>query len=276
MQCFSLWGLLLALSLVTNTFKPTNALKPPPTVIVNKCCRVGEQLNADKKCVVGATEKWWPHIVMIQKQNYFKPRGDAPRFFKIEEQQMPSCARPEVFTGDSRMALFSNGSLFLMERSRLVEPDHYCVDKDIAVVCLPQMQGADSLTAPIALTQLRKCCGQSLVYDTDANGCVPLHHTHELYAKKLIGNTTAIDLLYGFPACESKSNHYANQGPFREDNLEVSTGSLILGSGRRVQSNEFCLEHTVSDMDKAYVSVFMCANNVASVPEAMPAPKEVK
>lgn len=252
------------------------SLKTPRTVFVKKCCRIGEQMNADRKCSVGATEKWWPHIHLLQKNVLFKPPGDAPRFFRIIEQKSPECDRPEIFAGEKRMALFSNGSLFLSERNALIELDNYCIDKDIAMVCFPQMQGADSLTAPRTLIKVKKCCGQRSVYDTDVkvNNCVILNDTHELYGKKLIMNSTAIDFLYGFPHCEI-TNQVAISGRFQEENLDYSTGSLTLDSGRQIQSKEYCLEHTVNDMNSPYASVFTCADHLASEPDTILLPKEV-
>lgn len=262
-------------TLVVATFYDlTHAMKPPPSVIVKKCCRIGEEMNGDRQCFAGASEKWWPHIHLLQKKSLFKPKGDAPRFFKVKEQELPACEHPEVFSGDNRMALFSNGSLFLVERGALIEPDHYCIDKDMAVVCFPQTHGADPLIAP---TKVKKCCGlRSWVDDTHGvvNKCVALNESHDLYTMKLFNNSSNIDLVYGFPHCKIE-NHYAISGRFREDNLDFASGSFTLDSGRVIQSKEFCLEHTMNELNHAYVNVFTCADHFKTVPDTMAVPKEV-
>lgn len=257
---------------VATLYDLTLAMKAPPIVIVKKCCRIGEELNGERQCFAGASEKWWPHIHLLQKKSLFKPKGDAPRFFKVKEQELPACEHPEIFSGDDRMALLSNGSLLLAERGALIEPENYCIDKDIAVVCFPQMHGADPLIAP---TKVKKCCGlRSSVYDTVTNRCVTLNESHDLYTMKLINNSTNIDLVYGFPHCKM-ANHYAISGRFKEENLDFASGSFTLDSGQQIQAKEFCLEHTMNELNHAHVNVFTCADHFKSVPDTMAVPKEV-
>lgn len=246
------------------------AVRPPNTTIVNKCCRIGEQLNKDQRCLAGGTEKWWPHIYLLMKRTYYQVRGEAPRFFRVRERLVPECENPELFTGNNNMAVFSNGSLYLLERNLFVDPDSYCVDKDAAIVCLPKPQGVDSLISPMTTTKIRKCCGIQSAYNMEVTNCVPLDDAHELFSKKLIMNSSAaVDFVFGFPACKSKS-HYAIAGQFREDNLEISSGSLTLNSGRQFLSNEYCLEHTVTDMNSTYVNVFTCAEQFAVLKTPVP------
>lgn len=251
----------------------TRAVRAPNTTVVNKCCRIGEELDKEQRCLVGGTEKWWPHIFLVLKRSYFLPRGEAPRFFKIRERSVPACDRPELFTGNTNMAIFSNGSLYLLERNLFIEPDSYCVDRETALVCFPRPQGADSLTAPVATTtKVRKCCGLQSVYNKEMENCVPLDFEHELFTKKLVMNSTAmIDFVFGFPTCVML-NHYAIVGKFKEEQLEATTGSLTLDSGRQFQSNEYCLEHTVTDMNSSYVNVFTCEEQFAITKSAAAQP----
>lgn len=237
----------------------TRAVRAPNTTVINKCCRIGEELDKEQRCLVGGTEKWWPHIFLVFKRTYFLPRGESPRFFKIRERSVPACDQPELFTGNTNMAIFSNGSLYLLERNTFIEPDSYCVDRETALVCFPRPQGADSLTAPVAAsTKVRKCCGIQSVYNKELENCVPLDFEHELFTKKLVMNSTAmIDFVFGFPTCVMR-NHYAIVGKFKEEHFEATTGSLTLDSDKHLQSNEYCLEHTVTDMNSSYVNVFTC------------------
>lgn len=261
--------LLLTLVVLVCWLGPTSSVRAPTTTIINKCCRNGTQLDRNQQCVSGGPDKWWPHIFLIMKQSYFTPRGDAPRFFKVREETVPMCDYPELFRGNGSMAIFSNGSLYLSERETMFEPENYCVDKDVAIVCIPKLHGSDSLMSPLALTKVRKCCGQRSAYSTQDNNCVPVPNGHEILSKKLINNSTLIDLVFGFPQCEV-TNHFTIAEKFKESNLEQTTGSLTLDSGRQFNSNEFCLEHTLNDLDKSFVNVFTCVEHLSlsdSVPK---------
>lgn len=246
-----------------------NAVRAPAPIEVNKCCRIGEQLEKNQKCLVGGTEQWWPLIYLILKQTYFVPRGEAPRFLRVREQRQPACENPEIFINN--MALFSNGSLFLLERNAFVEPDNFCVDKDSALVCFPRPQGVDSLRAPIKLTKVRKCCGYKLVYNTEANTCVSVDDGHAVLSKKLITNSTTIDFVFGFPTC-GVTNHFTIAGKFNENHLNLDGGSLTMDSGRQFKWDEFCLEHTMNDLDESDVNVFTCAEHLA-VADTVPTTK---
>lgn len=250
----------------------TNSVRPPLPVTVNKCCRIGEQLDKNRQCIIGGTEQWWPLIYLILKQIYYAPRGDAPRFIKAREQTQPGCDSPEVFTGTDSMALFSNGSLFLLQRNAFVDNENYCIDKDVALVCFPRPQGVDSLRAPIKLANIKKCCGIKAVYSTEVNNCVPLDEGHEMLSKKLISNSSMIDFVYGFPEC-TENNHFTIAGELKEANLNIQNGALTLETGHKFEWKEYCLEHTLHDVDESYVNVFTCSDRF-TVPESVAAPKD--
>lgn len=249
-----------------------NSVRAPATVFVNKCCRIGEQLDRNQQCLVGGTEQWWPLIYLVLKQTYYAPRGEAPRFIKPREQIQPVCDSPELLTGTDSMALFSNGSLFLLQRNAFVDADNYCIDKDIAIVCFPRPQGVDSLRAPVKLANIKKCCGTTTVYSTIEKTCVPLDEGHEVLSKNLVANSSMIDFIYGFPEC-SVNNHYTIAGEFKEANLNIESGDLTLESGHQFKWSEYCLEHTINDIDAPYVNVFTCAEHF-SVPESVAVPKD--
>lgn len=243
----------------------------PQRVEVNKCCRLGEQLNEKQECIVGDNDHWWPLIFLINKHKPFDPKGDAPRFFHTREHKMPMCELPELII--SQVAIFSNGSLFLSERNTIVELENYCVDKNAAIVCLQRPQGADSLRAPIKLTKVYKCCGGRSVYNTGANTCVAVDDGHAALSTKLINNSTTIEYLFGFPTC-SGTSHYTIADKFDEKQLNLDNGSLTIKSGQQLEWNEFCLEHTVNDVDEPFVNVFTCSENLVSA-EHQPVPKQV-
>lgn len=232
------------------------ARSPPPPIVVNKCCRIGEQLDTNQQCLIGSNELWWPPIFMILKQDYFQLRGDAPRFFKVRERAPPICQHIELFTGNHNIALFSNGTLYLPERKITVESDNFCVDKDVALVCFNRPQGMDSLHAPIAQPKVRKCClNENEIYDADTSRCVPFGDVAAVAMRKLLQNASKIEYLYGFPNCDAEG--YAVAGKFNESKFETTTGSLFLSEGT-FRSDQYCLEH-FNDSNMIEVNVMTCA-----------------
>lgn len=241
------------------------AVRAPPPIEINKCCRNGEQLDGNQLCSIGSTEQFWPPVYQINKQNYYSPRGSAPRFMRVRERRRPDCEHPELF--QNGIALFSNGSLFLGERNAFIDLNNYCVDKDAALVCLSRPTDADSLHAPIKLTKIRKCCGQHSVYFTSAETCVPENTEHGVKPEQFIDSSqnATIDLVYGFPSCgPAASNRYLIAGQYRKEHLDVDNGSYHLDAQKVLKVDEFCIDHTIQNADAVTVtSVFACADLVA-------------
>ncbi|XP_031619298.1 probable G-protein coupled receptor Mth-like 1 [Contarinia nasturtii] len=245
----------LILILVIDAIRYTNGAgrQPPPAVEINKCCRNGETLDRNKECLIGGTDKWWPLIYMIAKQAYFPKQGEAPRFLRARESKRPDCQHPELFLNN--IALFSNGSLFLGERNSFIDRNDYCIDKDIALVCLPN--GADSLTTS---TKIRKCCSINSIYLTREQNCVPTdERPQQLFETKNISN---IDFRFGFPSCKGPgNNNYVMADKFHEHNLNVDNGSYTLKNTRQILTNdEFCIDHTNQNGSM----VFACDDMVTS------------
>lgn len=255
---------LIALTIAFIVSQPVDCVRPPPPmIVVNKCCRIGEQLNGNRRCLVGGTEKWWPNIYLLLKEKFYTPHGDAPRFLKVREQYIPVCENMDLVTGVNKVVLFSNGSLLVSERGKFIDRNSYCIDQDAALVCLPRPHGADTQVAPVTLTKINKCCpGNHLVYSEGK--CIALTTDHELFAKGIVSNATEIDLVFTFPKCNN--DDYTIAGQFNEDRLDLSTGSLTLGSSRQYQSNEYCLEHDINQLDPSTVNVFTCAGHTDTNP----------
>lgn len=236
-----------------------NAAKPPPLVAVNKCCRLGEQLERNGQCTVGSMEQlWWPRIYMIMKQSFFEPIGDAPRFFKVRELSKPFCASPELIIDSHSMALFSNGSLYLIERGKQINADNFCVDKGMAIICDPKVQHSNEVNEHFYRTKIHKCCPRNAIYEPNSS-CVTLHDGHAILKRKFLENSTnEPDYRYGFPQCSSNTNdNIAIVGKFNETKFDETTGNLTLAEGV-FQSDQFCLEH-FNDTGSVNVHVFTCA-----------------
>lgn len=265
---FDLMKIILILIFITSEslLSRTYAIRAPSPVEINKCCRIGERLDRNQQCSIGGTEQWWPLIFLIIKKDYYTPHGEAPRFIRAREYHRPNCENPELFL--SNIALFSNGSLYLAERNSFIDLTDYCVDKDVALVCLPNTNGADSLIAPVKLTKIRKCCGHH--YMTNGATCVPRSEQHAQSSENLFQsqNSSHVDLVYGFPVCSPAANNkYVIADQFRERNLNSENGTYALDSNRILKGDEFCIDHTMQANDIITESVFACADMV-SVKEA--------
>lgn len=107
--------------------------------------------------------------------------------------------------------------------------------------------------------KLRKCCGPRYVYDRNQSNCVSLS-ADSPHLQRVITNTTAADVIYGFPRCEN--TFYTMVEPFRDEQFDGRSGAVRMPStGRTFTSAEFCVEHTVDDRVYADVHVFTCAEN---------------
>lgn len=236
-----------------------DAAKAPSPVFVNKCCRIGETLDRNQECLLGGTgNQWWPVIYLLQKNSYFIPHGEAPRFFKVNESKKPSCATPELVTGNHTMAVFSNGTLYLPSRSEIIESDNFCVDKDVALICSPLTENVNLINEPVMRTRVPKCCPKKAIYQTnDDTTCVTLRDGHDIIGRKLIENATnPLEYRYGFPQCNS--NSVVIVGKFNESKFDESTGNLTLAEGI-FQQDQYCLEH-FNDTGTVNVHVFTCTD----------------
>lgn len=233
--------------------KHAYGIRAPPPVEINKCCRIGETLNRNRQCLASEIEHWWPPIYLIGKQAYFPKQGEAPRFLRAQENKQPDCENPELILNN--IALFSNGSLFLGERNYFINMENYCIDKDVALVCL---KGADSLKTPTKLTKVRKCCSLNSVYLTHAQTCV--QQSEEIPLKL----TSHIDLVYGFPVCSVTNNKYVIADQYHEHNLNIDDGTYVLGNAQKILKNdEFCIEHTNQNSNSVTGTVIACDDLVA-------------
>lgn len=268
---FSVIGVLLLV------LSDSEGVKPPSNIYVNKCCNIGELLNENHRCAIGASEQWWPIIYMIKKQSMFEPHGSAPRFFKVKERAHPYCAKPEFVYEPHSVALFSNGSLFLRAKSKFIEADNFCVDKDVAIVCDPDAHRMDAQLQPRRATKIRKCCGRDAVYRTKENMCA--HMSNANAPEQLLTNATHVEFVFDFPDCKI-SKYFTIAEEFDESNLDVETGRLVLQTGRKLESKSYCLEFVqdgngmTSSMPS--VSVFTCADHLsAPLSDAMDIPDSV-
>lgn len=247
------------------------------TVNVNKCCGIGKRITSEKnhhQCIIDNDDKWWPLIFMIKLQSYFEPKGGAPKFMKYRETR-PSCGKPEFYHGQDKLALFTNGSLYLSEKHKFIEPHNFCVDKDSAIVCDPDVNSPDALIQATKLLKIRKCCVKSAIYKLHESTCIPSNGL-TLADGQLVFNSTQTDVLFGFPECKI-SKYFTIAETFKESNFDWNTNRLVLQSGRKLNWQDFCLEHVIDNTTDNILplSVFTCADhlyvssNVNTTPETV-------
>lgn len=252
----------------------SEAGRAPAPKKINKCCRIGEYLERNQVCVAGSSNSWVPLIFLISRGDYFDPKGQSPKFITFEQNTRPKDCKEyqtKMFHGGgNNIIIFSNGSLFLREKSIFVGMDDYCVDSEAALVCFRHIEAVDSLTAPQKkLTKLRKCCGPNAAYDSKQKTCIYQHKGSPQLTTPSNGdifNSTDVDIIFGFPDCNS--TNFAIVSSFNSELFDVETGKLTLEADKHITSDQFCLEYTVNSKDdeKAppVVDIFTCAHHISS------------
>lgn len=234
----------------------------PKQRLINKCCRIGDHLTQDKVCVAGGgSEKWAPKVFMTfsRPPGYFNRTGELPGFIKVTEAAFPqTCKNPELFNGN--FVLIANASLFSTEKNRMFDPDVYCVDKDVALVCTRNDLGdPESLVEAPQLIKVKKCCGpQQAFTEHSSSPCATLDKNHTLYSAKII-ESGMVDISYAFPKCEL--NEFGIAGPFMLSNFDPETGSIVTESGKRLQSDQYCLDNVLDE--NRGVSILTCSKHFA-------------
>ncbi|EDV91836.1 GH24384 [Drosophila grimshawi] len=247
--------------------------------MLNKCCHQGEYLNATTlACIAGASESWMPLVYLTQQLRFFEPKGGKPRFIKLLPNVRPDCGmqqqQRELFSSrQANVVIFPNGTMSVRERGILVQPKNYCIDQDVAWVCLePEVNkdethlvngnsAADADTDPAATApnpppaaapsaiatplRLRKCCGKWGIYASSSKSCslapAPAQDGQLILSPKL--QLGQYQTTYGLPECLGNASGYAIAGDWHEATLNRSTGALQL-SHTNLSATQYCLEHT--------------------------------
>lgn len=263
---------------------------PPPRVLLKKCCHQGDFLNSTTlTCMTGVTEMWVPFVFLVQQQRFFQPSGEKPRFMKFLPNVRPNCPEQQMELFSSlqlNVVLFPNGTMSLRERGIHVEPDKYCVDHQVVLVCLQseelppankermpgdegqQQQRQPGSEAAATTLRMRKCCGKWGSYNSSTKSCVlqtPADSDGQLQlAPKLLPGSYQTS--YGLPAClatsngsESSPGGYAIAGDWHEATLNRSSGGLQL-THTNLSRSQYCLEHTERAGE---VKIIVCSQHFA-------------
>jgi G protein-coupled receptor Mth (Methuselah protein) len=257
-------GLLLILLFLKESLAETPRAPKPKIVFINKCCRIGDVLNSDRKCDPGmGSKKWAPRVFFPKKGQFHQDSGALPNYMLASEEVLPSCPDPEIINSSS-VYIIGNGSLFLADKHFSINKNEdFCVDQTFSLVCRNKELIPDNMTA----VELTKCCGHNQIYSltnaTTTTPCLSLTRQDPLYDQTLISGAFAVDLTYKFPDCAS--NEFAIAGPFSADRHNPETGDFTTESGKVFHSNQYCLDHVRSDRYEG-VKVFTCSEHYAFSP----------
>lgn len=230
----------------------SDAVRPPKTIVTNKCCDAGERLSENYECVIDTNDDWWPSIFMIKKKEYFPYKGRAPKFINFQKLR-PSCENTEIYMGQNKLALFSNGTLYLLDKDKFIDPQHFCIDRDAAIVCESNKNTLNSIQTT-KLSKIRKCCVKHNSYSASIGTCAPTDGFNF--------NDTQYDIVFGFPECKV-SNLVKISESFNESNFDRDSQSLTLETGHKLWWQHFCVDHFIDNKTEKlpHIGVFTCADH---------------
>jgi G protein-coupled receptor Mth (Methuselah protein) len=168
--------------------------------------------------------------------------------------------------------LFDNGSLWLTELAKFLDPGSFCVDSGISLVCVDdncvdhERSGGQSLSPERTQTKSRvkKCCGDSASYSDVKAACVVYSNltTADNFSTIRFNNMTMV-LTVGFPVCSGSGHRFAVAGKLdaRESSLRDDGALHILAQEITLLPGEFCIEHLLEHpADKP--SIFTCPEKI--------------
>ncbi|XP_004524943.1 probable G-protein coupled receptor Mth-like 1 [Ceratitis capitata] len=263
---------------------------PPPQVHLNKCCHFNEHMDMNKTCVMGNSKLWVPLIYRINLRRYHTPQGAKPKFMTFHENTLPvanvvtnrsmedtaevnhviyekrKCTEDELelFSAGGNWLIFSNGSLFMGERKKFIDPERYCVDRNVALVCFPQDQNA------LPRIKIRKCCGWNGIYDAANETCIftgSNTNSNLIDIPELPLNASLYDTIYGFPKCHRKDVPYAIAGDWNENQMDNENGNIKL-THKLISASDYCLEHYREKDVIVSIKIFTCLHHFSSEPPA--------
>ena len=264
MKKFCVAFLLLLLFVKESPAETRQTAPTPPKgkTAINKCCRLGDELNDEGNCEPGKiAKKWAPKVYYPKKTSYFNDTGNLPNHIAVLEEVRPMCSNVEK-VNSSEVYIIGNGSLFLTDKHLMINKiDDYCVDRKYSLVC---RHDKESVPDNIAVIKLTKCCGPNQIYSlgNSSSPCITINSSNPLFQSPLLENVF-VDLTYKFPVCVS--NEFAIAGTFSAENHNKETGDITTGSAKVFHKNQYCLEHVQSDRYEG-VKIFTCSEHYAVSP----------
>ncbi|KAF5307998.1 hypothetical protein FQR65_LT06566 [Abscondita terminalis] len=244
-----MWNFIIFLTLILASF--SDAITALKNITVSKCCELDEHISKNEGyvCVRGKIEEWAPRIYSPKKKTILPiPRNTVPSNWHLKTGQFPNC-RGANATKVTNFIGFQNGSLWLVDLDGvLVHPQFYCIDYNIAFVCVNEVNSENSVA-------VRKCCGTNAYYKDKENRCININGT-----TNKINISKDKTIVAGFPTCDS---HMEIAGKYDERSLQENGSLLLKETNVLLPPGEFCLEHVLeSEFEDAdpTPSIFTCRN----------------
>lgn len=186
-----------------------------------------------------------------------------PHMTVLENEVPITCASPEYHANfNNEFALIPNGSLYSIHFHNLIDPEDFCVDKDVTLICTENAKKAKTNSAnKLKNEPLRKCCAPTEVYLSENKTCAMLPDYHPKTLQMFDMNL--YNVIYAFPEC--KNPVYAIIGRFKPKNIDNSSETLIytMGADHQLGAKQFCVESIVQSGEEK-VDVFVCDEHIPS------------
>ncbi|XP_049803782.1 probable G-protein coupled receptor Mth-like 1 [Schistocerca nitens] len=239
-------------------------------VRINRCCAPQERYSfsqgACEPAPGGAQPPPWTPLVYSPAAGDLLP--ELPPHWQQRAGFVPRCegAAKVLRThpdGLHDYIIFDNGSLWLTETQEFFHPEAYCVDGDVAVICLQGAAEEDEV-------RFRKCCLGDGVFSEASMSCTegggaPAGAT---VAEVVARSWPRARLTANFPVCRTPGTHFEVAGSvLGGDGSLKRDGSLIIRGAAltlTLRADEFCLERVVQHSADAGVQVLACPETVSA------------
>lgn len=224
---------------------------------MRKCCRFGDYLDHKSNvCTPGYDGVWSPKIFQSKKKTYSATL--LPYMVQLENERPTNCSEPKLFlnTNGAGMTLLPNGSLFVTNLHSLFDPEDYCVDRDVALICTPDAKVKKEFSRKLKTEPLRKCCAPNEVYMSENKTCAFVDGVGPMAL-----DAQMFDVIYAFPDC--KTPVYAIIGKFDMNNVDnSSTLSYSIAPEHVLTAPQFCVETVMQNGRPEKIDVFTCEEHV--------------
>ncbi|PSN46544.1 hypothetical protein C0J52_19598 [Blattella germanica] len=254
------------------------------SVTILKCCPNGQVLGINNFCKPAPSVLGHSWLPPIYNPLIGRLLEEPPKYWRIVEGTKPKCSRNCVATttwshiSSPVFILLNNGSL-LYEFKKYFNPESFCVDSLVAVICMEDSQCQDYEAAqqvPSEITvkksRVKKCCGEGAVFSESKGHCIALPDSNDVAPNNLtLANFSSlpidrktVNFSLGFPVCLEGGQDLAVAGKLEEGESLKEDGSLYVpGVQITLKAEEFCIEHLLErPTDRA--SIFTCAEYLPS------------
>lgn len=178
----------------------------------------------------------------------------------IENQIPRTCVEPKIFpnqdTQKPAMSLLPNGSLYIIQVHKFFDPDDFCLDKEVALICTDDAKAKKEFVHKLKTEPMRKCCAPTEVYLSENKTCTSVKDISPMPIEQEL-----FDMIYSFPDCEKPV--YAIIGKYDSRNIDnTTTLTYAIGSDHMLMAAQFCVETVLKSGRPEKIDVFTCEEHV--------------